>query len=89
MTKEEIAKKEAEEKIKALKEVKDKDDVDALKKATDELSEAIQKVGAAMYQAAPGEAPAGQPGGDQPAPGGDQPKPGDGGTVDAEYKEVK
>ncbi len=84
-------KQAVEEKIKALKEVKDKDDVDALKKATDELSEAIQKVGAAMYSAS-AEAtggPAAASGSDQSAPGGDQPKPGDGGTVDAEYKEVK
>ncbi len=39
-----------EEKIKALKDIKDKDDADAIKKATDELSAAIQKVGAAMYE---------------------------------------
>ncbi len=39
-----------EEKIKALKEVKDKDDIDDIKKAMDALSEAIQKVGAAMYR---------------------------------------
>ena len=46
----EADRKEAQEKIDALKAVKDKDDVEALKKATDELSAAIQKVGAAMYQ---------------------------------------
>src|SRR5581483_5433282 len=34
-----------EEKVKALKDVKDKDDIDAIKKAMDALSEAIQKVG--------------------------------------------
>ena len=43
-------KKEVEEKIKALKDVLDKDDMDVIKKATDDLSEKIQKVGAAMYQ---------------------------------------
>ncbi len=43
-------KKEIEEKIKALKDVKDKDDKDAIQKAHDELSEAIQKVGAKMYE---------------------------------------
>lgn len=42
--------KEAQEKIDALKAVKDKDDAEAIKKASDELSAAIQKVGAAMYQ---------------------------------------
>lgn len=38
-----------EEKVKALKEVKDKDDTEAIQKAMSELSDAIQKVGAAMY----------------------------------------
>lgn len=70
-----------EEKIKALKEVKDKDDVEALKKAMDALSEAIQKVGAAMYEQ-PAASAEGQ------AASGDQAKPGDKGPVDAEFKEV-
>jgi len=83
-----------EEKIKALKEVKDKDDVDALKKAMDALSEAIQKVGAAMYEASgsANQQSAGQPG---PTPTGDDKKDNpstgsgpNGGPVDAEYKEV-
>ena len=39
-----------EEKIVVLKGVKDADDVDAIKKATDELGELAQKVGAAMYE---------------------------------------
>jgi molecular chaperone DnaK len=37
-------------KITALKSVKDGEDLEAIKKAMDELSAAIQKVGAAMYQ---------------------------------------
>lgn len=78
----------AEEKIKALKDVKDKDDVDAIKKAMDELSAAIQKVGAAMYESQQPPA-AGQPeaaGGQTPP----QTPPGENkGPVDAEYKEVK
>jgi len=72
-----------EEKIKALKEVKDKDDIEGLKKAMDALSEAVQKVGAAMYQ--------GQQSADssqQPAPGTEGQKPEDKGPVDAEFKEV-
>lgn len=73
-----------EEKIKALKEVKDKDDATAIKTALDALSEAVQKVGAAMYeeqkpadsaQQAPGASDAGQSGTDK-------------GPVDAEFKEV-
>ena len=44
-------KKEVEEKIAALKAVKDGDDHEAIKKAADELSTVAQKVGAKMYQA--------------------------------------
>jgi len=78
----------AEEKIKALKDVKDKDDMEAIKKAMEELSNAIQKVGAAMYQ---GSQPADQQSGGQPGqtPPGDQPSANDKGPVDAEFKEVK
>ncbi len=41
--------KEVEEKIEALKKVKDGDDHEAIKKAADELANAAQKVGAKMY----------------------------------------
>ena len=44
-------KKEIEEKIAALKKVKDSDDIEAIKKASDELSQAIQKVGTELYKA--------------------------------------
>ncbi len=75
-----------EEKIKALKEVKDKEDIDAIKKAMDELSEAIQKVGASMYQqdsnSQTGGADASSANKDDSSTGKDQ------GPVDAEYKEV-
>lgn len=83
-----------EEKIKALKELKEKEDVEAIRKAVSELSDAIQKVGAAMYQQADaanapspeGEAKAQEPG----APGADKTDSGTNpGTVDADYKEVK
>lgn len=53
-------KKVVEEKMEALKKVKDGEDIEAIKKAADELTDAAQKVGAAMYQsgqAAPGAAP--------------------------------
>ncbi|MBX4191497.1 MAG: molecular chaperone DnaK [Candidatus Doudnabacteria bacterium] len=46
-------KKEVEAKISALREVKDKSDIEPIKKAMDELSTIIQKVGAAMYQSQP------------------------------------
>ena len=43
-------KKLVEEKVEAMKSVKDGEDKEAIQKAYDELSEAIQKVGAAMYE---------------------------------------
>jgi molecular chaperone DnaK len=48
----EADRKEVQDKIEALKAVKDKEDIEAIKKALDELSTAVQKVGAAMYNAA-------------------------------------
>jgi molecular chaperone DnaK len=45
-------KKPVEEKIEALKKVKDGDDVAAIKKATEELSQEAQKIGQELYQAA-------------------------------------
>ncbi len=45
-------KKAIEEKIEALKKIKDSDAVAEIKKATEELSAAVQRVGQAMYQAA-------------------------------------
>ncbi len=47
----EADKKDVEAKITALKDLKDKNDLDAIKKASEELSTAIQKVGAGMYSA--------------------------------------
>jgi molecular chaperone DnaK len=46
-------KKAVEEKLEALKKLKDSDDLEAIKKAADELAAAAQKVGAAMYQNRP------------------------------------
>jgi len=43
-------KKEVEEKLEALKKVKDSNEIEPLKKAMDELSQAIQKIGAQLYQ---------------------------------------
>ncbi|MFZ6015146.1 MAG: molecular chaperone DnaK [Patescibacteria group bacterium] len=44
-------KKAVEEKLEELKKIKDGDDLEAIKKVSDELATAAQKVGAAMYQA--------------------------------------
>lgn len=43
-------KKDVEEKLEALKKIKDGDDFEAIKKAGDELATAAQKIGAAMYE---------------------------------------
>ncbi len=73
-------KKDIEAKVEALRKVKDKDDLEAIKKAMSELSDSIQKVGAAMY-GRPGPQPGVQPG--QPGP--QPPK----GTVEGQAEEVK
>ena len=46
-------KKVVEEKMEALKAIKDGDDIEAIKKAADELATEAQKVGAALYQDRP------------------------------------
>lgn len=74
-------KKVVEEKIQALKDVKDKEDIEAIKKAMDELSEAVQKVGAAMYATPAGATPEGQV-----QTSSEEKKDKD--SVDAEFKEV-
>jgi molecular chaperone DnaK len=43
-------KTKVEEALKAVKEVKDKDDVEALKKTAEDLSKAAQAIGMKMYQ---------------------------------------
>jgi molecular chaperone DnaK len=80
----EADKKVVEEKIQALKDIKDKEDIDAIKKAMDELSEAVQKVGAAMYSAPAGGAAEGQANSGQTSS--EEKKDND--SVDAEFKEV-
>ena len=55
-------KKPVEEKIEALKKVKDGDDMEAIKKANEELSQEAQKIGQELYQAAQQEQQAGQQG---------------------------
>ncbi|MBU0545900.1 molecular chaperone DnaK [Patescibacteria group bacterium] len=49
-------KKKVEETLKVMKEVKNKDDVEAIKKASEELSKAAQTVGMKMYQQEKGKA---------------------------------
>ncbi|MFZ2189061.1 MAG: molecular chaperone DnaK [Candidatus Moraniibacteriota bacterium] len=65
-------KKPVEEKIEALKKVKDGDDSEAIKKATEELSQEAQKIGEKLYKAASAEATASQ--GQSATPEGEAPK---------------
>ncbi|MBI2860777.1 MAG: molecular chaperone DnaK [Chloroflexi bacterium] len=70
---------EVETKIAAVRSALQGTDVDALRRATQELSDAMQKVGAAVYQQQP----------PPPQPGGEPPKgPGEEGTVEGEFREV-
>jgi molecular chaperone DnaK len=47
----EDAKKEIQEKVEALKKIKDSDNIEEIKKASEELSQSIQKVGSDLYKA--------------------------------------
>jgi molecular chaperone DnaK len=78
--------KEAEEKIAAVKSALQGTDIEAIKKANQELNETMQKIGQAVY------------GQQQPPPGGEAPPPPEGeegggggedeGTVEGEFREV-
>jgi len=79
--------KEAEEKIAAVKSALNGTDTDAIKKATQELNETMQKIGQAVYQQQPPPPPEG---GEQPPEGEQGGKEGgeDEGTVEGEFREV-
>jgi molecular chaperone DnaK len=72
--------KEVEGKIQALRGALQGTDINATKRATQELSDTMQKIGAAIYKQQPPPPPPGQ----EPPPG----KPGGEGTVDGEFREV-
>ncbi len=55
----EDVKKEVEEKVAAAKEAITKDNADDIKKTADELGQALQKIGSAMYETPPGADPEG------------------------------
>jgi len=76
----EETKKPIEEKIEALKKVKDSDDTEDTKTKTEELSSEIQKIGAEMYK--------NQPTSDKPTEDKQQDAQGDN-VKEAEYEEVK
>jgi molecular chaperone DnaK len=62
---------DTETKIEALKNALQSNDVDAIRRRTDELSQALQQIGAAMYQGT-GAAEAPPPPGGEPPPGDDE-----------------
>ncbi len=62
----EADKSEVQEKLDALKKVKDGDDIEAIKKTSDELATSAQKVGTAMYQQQQAQAQAQKGGGQAP-----------------------
>jgi len=86
-------KQEVDGKVAAVRSALQGADINHLRSTTQELSEVMQKIGAAVYQQAgpppppPGdEAPAGEaPGGEAPEGG---PPEGDEGTVEGEFREV-
>ncbi|MDP2920660.1 MAG: Hsp70 family protein, partial [Dehalococcoidia bacterium] len=76
--------KEIEVKIAAVRDALKGPDVGAIQRATQELNEAMQKVGQAIYQQQQGQQP--PPGSQPPPPGGG--KKDDEGTVEGEFREV-
>jgi molecular chaperone DnaK len=79
--------KETEDKIAALRSVLQGSDVEAIRQATQELSDTMQKIGSAVYQQQP------PPGAEPPPPpeGGETPpdkEGGEEGTVEGEFREV-
>ena len=75
-------KKSIEEKVEALKKIKDGDDTEAIKKASEELSLEAQKIGAAMYQQQAEKTP-------PDATGEDQKKEENKESVEGEFEDVK
>jgi len=75
---------EVENKIAAVRSALQGTDIEAVRRATQELSDAIQKVGAAVYQQ---QQPS--PSDSEPPPGGEEPDAkGEEGTVEGEFREV-
>ena len=84
---------EVENKVQAVRSALQGTDIEAVRRATQELNESLQKVGAAIYQQQPPPPPPGTeppPPGDEPPPEGETPpdKEGGEGTVEGEFHEV-
>ena len=76
--------KEIEGKVTAVREAMKGSNIDAVKKASQELNDAMQKVGTEIYKQQQQQPPPQPPPGNQPPPGGKK----DDGTVDGEFREV-
>jgi molecular chaperone DnaK len=77
--------KETEDKIAALRSALQGSDIEAIRKASQELNDTMQKIGAAVYQQPP------PPGAEPPPPGEETPpgkEGGEEGTVEGEFREV-
>jgi molecular chaperone DnaK len=76
---------EVEGKVAAVRSALQGADMDSLRRAIQELNEAMQKIGAAIYQQQPPSPP-----GEEPPPEGEPPpdKGGEEGTVEGEFREV-
>jgi len=73
---------EVEGKVQEVRSALQGTDIEAIRRATQELNEALQKVGTAIYQQQP-------PPGEETPPGGEQPPGQEGeGTVEGEFREV-
>ena len=79
--------KEVESKVAAVRSALQGTDIDALRKATQELSDAMQKVGSAVYQQQPPPPPGAEPPPEGEPPAGEE-GGGEEGTVEGEFREV-
>jgi len=76
---------EVEDKIAAVRSALQGTDVESVRRATQELSDAMQKIGAAVYEQ---QSPPPAPGGEAPPEGETPPEKEDEGTVEGEFREV-
>ena len=81
------AKKEINEKIDALKKIKDGDNMEELKRSTDDLSQTVSKIGAQMYQQSQPQAGGEPSAGNQSQESKKEEEGKDGGAAEGEYKE--
>jgi molecular chaperone DnaK len=82
-------KKAIEEKVEALKKIKDTEDTEGMKKATEELSQVAQKVGAALYQQTQAAGAQSAPGAGPEQPPTDEKKDDNEKVQDADFTEKK